>query len=121
VTTAVSSASAQDVDVAVKVAKAAFKSSWGLKVPGSQRGRLLNKLADIIEAHRDELAALEALNTGKMCLFIYSMITDRVKENTFELRLVMILRSLSMSLGITLAGRTNTVVKLSKYVSLGIY
>ncbi len=31
----------------------------------SERGRLLNKLADLIEKHRDELAALEALDNGK--------------------------------------------------------
>ena len=29
------------------------------------RGRLLNKLADIIEANKDELAALETLDNGK--------------------------------------------------------
>src|SRR5438046_159085 len=31
----------------------------------SERGRLLNKLADAIEAHKDELAALESLDNGK--------------------------------------------------------
>ena len=32
---------------------------------GYSRGRLLNKLADLVEKHQDELAALEALDNGK--------------------------------------------------------
>jgi aldehyde dehydrogenase (NAD+) len=65
VTTSVAEGTVQDVDRAVKVAKAAFEKSWGLKVPGSERGILLNKLADLMQQHEDELAALEALNNGK--------------------------------------------------------
>ena len=56
---------AKDVDRAVSAAKHAFETSWGLKVPGARRGELLNKLADLIELHADELAALEALDNGK--------------------------------------------------------
>ncbi len=33
-------------------------------MPGAQRGRLLSKLADLIERDIDEFAALESLNTG---------------------------------------------------------
>ncbi|KAH9991002.1 aldehyde dehydrogenase domain-containing protein [Russula vinacea] len=55
----------KDVDDAVDCAKKAFKDTWGLKVPGEKRGRYLNKLADLMEEHLDELAAIEALNTGK--------------------------------------------------------
>jgi aldehyde dehydrogenase (NAD+) len=44
-----------DVDKAVKAAKAAM-AGWR-KVDASYRGRLLNKLADLIETHKDELAA----------------------------------------------------------------
>ncbi|KAK7040695.1 hypothetical protein VNI00_009601 [Paramarasmius palmivorus] len=54
-----------DVDIAVKAAKESFKRSWGFKVPGAERGRLLNKLADLVEQHAEELAALESLNVGK--------------------------------------------------------
>ena len=43
----------------------AYESSWGEKVPGHQRGKLLMKLADAFEAHADELASLEALDNGK--------------------------------------------------------
>ncbi|KAM6494578.1 aldehyde dehydrogenase [Amanita muscaria] len=63
--TAVAGGSAKDVDIAVQAAKKAFKTVWGLHTPGDERGKLLLKLADIIEAHTDELAALEALDVGK--------------------------------------------------------
>ncbi|KAG8947137.1 aldehyde dehydrogenase (NAD(P)(+)) ald5 [Tulasnella sp. 424] len=61
----VSEAGAKDVDKAVEAAHKAFKTSWGLKVPGSQRGKLLMKLADLMEQNIDELAALETLDNGK--------------------------------------------------------
>ena len=64
VITKVSAANAKDVDVAVKAAKHAFKTSWGLKVPGSERGRLLYKLADLLEKNLDTFAAIEALDAG---------------------------------------------------------
>lgn len=63
--TAVAGGTKKDVDIAVKAAKEAYKTSWGLKCPGPQRGRLLSKLADLVEQHADELAALETLNVGK--------------------------------------------------------
>lgn len=63
--TSVAEGTAKDIDRAVAAAKKAFETSWGLKVPGARRGELLNKLADLIEQHSDELAALEALNNGK--------------------------------------------------------
>src|SRR5687767_616996 len=48
----------EDVDRAVKAARAALESGpWG-RMNASARGRLLNKLADAIESHKDELAAL---------------------------------------------------------------
>ncbi len=54
----------EDVDRAVKAARAALDGPWG-RMNASGRGRLLNKLADAIEQHRDELAALETLDNGK--------------------------------------------------------
>jgi len=35
-----------------------------MKVPAAQRGILMNKLADLMDAHFDELCALEALDNG---------------------------------------------------------
>ena len=63
--TSIAEGTAKDVDRAVAAAKHAFETSWGLKVPGARRGELLNKLADLLEQHTDELAALEALDNGK--------------------------------------------------------
>jgi aldehyde dehydrogenase (NAD+) len=54
-----------DVDLAVKAARKAFEDGPWPKMNASERGRLLNKLADLIEQHRDELAALETLDNGK--------------------------------------------------------
>jgi aldehyde dehydrogenase (NAD+) len=62
----VAEADAQDVDRAVKVARDAFhsKSPWRT-MSASERGRLLNKLADLIEKNAEELARLESLDNGK--------------------------------------------------------
>ncbi|MBI4064033.1 MAG: aldehyde dehydrogenase family protein [Elusimicrobia bacterium] len=60
----VAEADKKDVDEAVKAARKAFEGPWS-KVTPSERGRLLYKLADLIEAHADELAQLETLNNGK--------------------------------------------------------
>lgn len=67
VITTVAAGNAKDVDVAVQVARETYKKSWGLKVPASERGKLLNTLANLFEKHADELAALEALDVGKYC------------------------------------------------------
>ncbi|ORX58866.1 aldehyde dehydrogenase [Hesseltinella vesiculosa] len=60
----VHSADAKDVDAAVDAAHNAFHSEWK-KVAAAQRGRYLNKLADLMERDIDELATLEALDNGK--------------------------------------------------------
>jgi aldehyde dehydrogenase (NAD+) len=54
-----------DVDRAVAAARKAFEEGPWPKMPASERGRLLHKLADLIEQHREELAALESLDNGK--------------------------------------------------------
>lgn len=54
-----------DVDLAVKAARAALETGpWG-RMSASERGLLLHRLADAIETHKDELAALESLDNGK--------------------------------------------------------
>ncbi|HEX7008750.1 MAG TPA: aldehyde dehydrogenase family protein [Phycisphaeraceae bacterium] len=55
----------QDVDAAVRAARKAFESGPWPRMDARDRGRLLNKLADLIEEHIDELAALETLDNGK--------------------------------------------------------
>jgi aldehyde dehydrogenase (NAD+) len=54
-----------DIDLATKAARKAFEQGSWPKMNASDRGRLLNKLADLIEKHQDELAALETLDNGK--------------------------------------------------------
>lgn len=54
-----------DVNKAVKAARKAFESGPWPKMTASQRGRLMYKLADLIEQHKEELAALETLDNGK--------------------------------------------------------
>ncbi|KAF5371764.1 hypothetical protein D9758_003560 [Tetrapyrgos nigripes] len=60
--TSVHLGSSLDVDIAVDAARKAFKSTWGLHVPGSVRGQKLQRLAELIEENLEEIAALEALN-----------------------------------------------------------
>ncbi len=56
---------AADIDLAVNAARKAFDSGPWSKTDASDRGRLLYKLADLIEANIDELAELETLDNGK--------------------------------------------------------
>ena len=58
----VAEAGTADVDRAVTAAGRAF-DGWRL-TPAAERGRLLLRLADAIEAHADELALLETRDTG---------------------------------------------------------
>ncbi|MAK91487.1 MAG: betaine-aldehyde dehydrogenase [Oleibacter sp.] len=53
-----------DVDQAVDSAERAMKAGWATMLPG-QRAAILNRLADIIEQRVDEIAELEALDSGK--------------------------------------------------------
>ncbi len=56
---------AQDVDAAVRAARHAYEAgTWG-KTTALERGRLLMKLGEKVLAHFDELAGLEARDTGK--------------------------------------------------------
>ncbi|MDO8434733.1 MAG: aldehyde dehydrogenase family protein [Candidatus Binatus sp.] len=59
---AVAEATEPDVDDAVSAASKAFPA-WR-DTAAADRGRLIAKLADAIEAHRDELAEVESLDTG---------------------------------------------------------
>jgi phenylacetaldehyde dehydrogenase len=54
-----------DIDRAVTAARAAFDTGPWRKLTVSERGRLIWKLADLLEQHLDEFAELEALDNGK--------------------------------------------------------
>ena len=53
-----------DIDAAVKAARAAYDGAWG-RMSATDRGRKLMKMAEGILAAADELAKLEARDTGK--------------------------------------------------------
>jgi phenylacetaldehyde dehydrogenase len=55
----------EDIDRAVKAARAAFETGRWSKLTASERGRLIWKLADLLEENLDEFAELEALDNGK--------------------------------------------------------
>uniref|UniRef100_A0A8C0K489 10-formyltetrahydrofolate dehydrogenase n=1 Tax=Canis lupus dingo TaxID=286419 RepID=A0A8C0K489_CANLU len=60
----VSYASLVDVDKAVAAAKDAFeKGEWG-RMNARERGRLMYRLADLLEENQEELATIEALDSG---------------------------------------------------------
>lgn len=54
----------QDVDLAVKAARQALSGDWG-KLTALERGRLLTRLGESVLAHTEELAQIEAKDTGK--------------------------------------------------------
>jgi aldehyde dehydrogenase (NAD+) len=61
----VAEADAADVDKAVLAARAAFEQGPWKKMRASERGRLLHRLADLIEQNADALARLESVDNGK--------------------------------------------------------
>ena len=54
-----------DIDLAVKAARAAFDTGPWRKLSPSERGRMIWKLADLIEQNLEELAEIETLDNGK--------------------------------------------------------
>lgn len=56
---------AADVDAAAKAAREAFENGPWSKMDARDRGKLINRLADLIEEELEDLAALETLDNGK--------------------------------------------------------
>lgn len=56
---------AEDIELAVRAARKAFESGPWRRMTPSERGKLLWKLADLLEAHTQEFALLETLDNGK--------------------------------------------------------
>jgi acyl-CoA reductase-like NAD-dependent aldehyde dehydrogenase len=61
----VASCDAEDVDRAVRGARAAFESGVWSRLAPKQRKRVLIRFAELVREHRDELALLETLDMGK--------------------------------------------------------
>src|SRR5579872_187465 len=91
---------AADIDRAAKAARKAFESGDWPKMDARDRGRLINRLADLAERHLDELAALETLDNGKPlrdaraadlplvidCLRYYAGWADKIQGDTIPIR-----------------------------------
>ncbi|ODA32722.1 aldehyde dehydrogenase family protein [Planctopirus hydrillae] len=89
-----------DVDRAVAAARKAFESGPWHTMDARDRGQLIGKLADLIEANFDELAALETLDNGKPirdsrgadlplvidCLRYYAGWADKIVGQTIPVR-----------------------------------
>jgi aldehyde dehydrogenase (NAD+) len=100
VITQVSEGDAADVELAVKAARKAFDSGPWRQTDARDRGRLLNKLADLMESRIDELAELETLDNGKPiaesrnadlplvidCLRYYAGWADKIHGQTIPVR-----------------------------------
>ena len=91
---------AEDVDRAVKAARDAFENGPWSRMDARERGRLMYRLADLIEEETDELAALETLDNGKPirdargadlplvidCLRYYAGWADKIHGQTIPVR-----------------------------------
>ncbi|KAK4280864.1 hypothetical protein QN277_012429 [Acacia crassicarpa] len=62
----VAEATKEDVDAAVHAARHAFDSGPWPRMSGSERGRILMKWADLIDQNAEEVAALDAMDAGKL-------------------------------------------------------
>ncbi len=62
--TRIACGNAEDIDVAVRAARAAYEGAWG-RLTAAERGRLISKLALKVQDHFEELAKIEARDTGK--------------------------------------------------------
>jgi acyl-CoA reductase-like NAD-dependent aldehyde dehydrogenase len=71
-----------DVDRAVAAARAALDWAWG-RTPPNERARLLQALADAIQANRGELAELESRNVGKAISSVKAEVAGAVENFRF--------------------------------------
>jgi aldehyde dehydrogenase (NAD+) len=100
VITQVAEGDAADIDLAVKAARKAFDSGPWRTMDARDRGRLIYKLAELIETNIDDLAALETLDNGKPiaesrngdlplvvdCLRYYAGWADKIHGQTIPVR-----------------------------------
>ena len=57
--------SAKDIDTAVKAARAALNDPSWRDLPGVERGKMMNRLAQLIEENKETLATIETCDNGK--------------------------------------------------------
>lgn len=97
VITSVCEATEKDVDIAVVAARKAFNTTWR-KTATVDRGRMLLKLADLIDRDAKKLAAVESYNNGKpislatgelqlvsACIRYYGGWADKIHGKTIDI------------------------------------
>ena len=95
--TAFAAGDAEDIDRAVRAAQAALRGPWR-RMPPAQRGRVLQRTAELIRAHADRLAVVETLDSGKRlieaqgdvagaarCFEYYAGACDKLQGDTIPL------------------------------------
>ena len=96
----VAEADAADVDLAVDAAREAFDRGPWRKMDARDRGRLMYRLADLMEEEKETLAALETLDNGKPindalaadiplaidCIRYYAGWADKIQGATLPVR-----------------------------------
>ncbi|KAL3839866.1 hypothetical protein ACJIZ3_024457 [Penstemon smallii] len=60
----------EDIDLAVKAARQAFDHGPWPRLPGSERRKIMLKFADLIDENVEEIAALDAIDGGKLYFFL---------------------------------------------------
>lgn len=77
---AVQAATPDDIDRAVKAAKKALKSDEWKLLPNTDRGRLMMKLADLMEQNHELLATIDAWDNGQCNLTSSKTHTNLVRQ-----------------------------------------
>ncbi|MDX3641691.1 aldehyde dehydrogenase family protein [Streptomyces sp. MB09-02B] len=73
VVTTVAEAGAADVDAAVRAAREAFDGGAWSGLSGRERGRILNRVAQLIRENADEIAAIESRDVGKPIMLAHAV------------------------------------------------
>ncbi len=94
----VAKATKEDVDRAVEAARKAFETGKWANYTAARRGRILNKIADIMRERFDDLVKAEVLNSGKTVGAAKGQITQAIEDFEFF-----------AGVALTAGGRTNQV------------
>ena len=100
VITSVAEGDSADIDLAVTAAREAFENGPWKKTDARDRGRILLKIAGLIERNKDELALLDTLDNGKPinettnadiplvidCFLYYAGWADKIHGETIPVR-----------------------------------
>lgn len=92
----VAAGDAADIDLAVQAARRALTGPWGQMAP-AERGRILWRIADAIEAHGDFLATLDCQDAGRLLTDVrqkdlarcrsmfefYAGLVDKIRGHTY--------------------------------------